>query len=126
MGSKVRRVYDAPQTSLERVTASASAHSDQIVALKKLRRRWIRFSWGKRSERKIAGIYAMANQRHSPQAIQKNGKLSGPKAKMSPRPGCGKDARQRAWKSLRDSHFPTATTTSSRLHSEMSRRVLPK
>ena len=93
VGSKVRRVYDAPQTPLERVMASASAHSDQIAALKKLRASLDPFQLGKVIERKIEGIYAMANQRHSPQAIQKNRKLSGPKAKMSPRPGCGKDAR---------------------------------
>jgi hypothetical protein len=74
--------------------ASASAHSDQIAALKKLRASLDPFQMGKVIERKIEGIYAMANQRHSPQAIQKNRKLSGPKAKMSPRPSCGKDARQ--------------------------------
>ena len=93
VGSKVRRVYDAPQTPLERVVASASAHPDQIAALKKLRASLDPFQLGKVIERKIEGIYEMANQRHSPQAIQKNRKRSGPKAETSPRPGCGKDAR---------------------------------
>ena len=94
VGSKVRRVYDAPQTPLERVMASASAHPDQIAALKKLRASLDPFQLGKVIERKIEGIYAMANQRHSPEAIQKNRKLSGPKTKRSPRPSCGKDARE--------------------------------
>jgi len=74
--------------------ASASAPSDQITALKKLRASLDPFQLGKVIERKIEGIYAQANPRHSPQAIQKNRQLSGPKAKMSPRPGWGKDARQ--------------------------------
>src|ERR1017187_6326754 len=87
VGSKVRRVYDAPQTPLERVLASASAHSDQIAALKKLRASLDPFQLGKVIERKIEGIYAMANPRHSPQAIQKNRQLSGPKTNMNPRPG---------------------------------------
>ena len=94
VGSKVRRVYDAPQTPLERVMASASAHSDQIAALKKLRASLDPFQLGKVIERKIEGIYAMANHKHSPEAIQKNRKLPGPKIKRSPRPGCGKDARE--------------------------------
>jgi hypothetical protein len=93
VGSKVRRVYDAPQTPLERVMASAAVHPEQIAALKKLRASLDPFQLGKVIERKLEGIYEMANPRHSPQVIQKNRKRSGPKAKRSPRPGCGKDAR---------------------------------
>jgi hypothetical protein len=94
VGSKVRRVYDAPQTPLARVMVSASTHSDQIAVLKKLRASLDPFQLGKVIERKIEGIYAMANHKHSPEAIQKNRKLPGPKIKRSPRPGCGKDARE--------------------------------
>jgi hypothetical protein len=93
VGAKVRRVYDAPQTPFERVLASASAHSDQIEALKKLRASLDPFQLGKVIERKIEGIYEMANRRHSPQAIQKKRNLPAAKTKMNPRPGCGKDAR---------------------------------
>jgi hypothetical protein len=93
VGSKVRRVYDAPQTPLERVLASASVHSDQIAALKKLRASLDPFQLGKVIEGKIEGIYEMANRRHSPQTMPKKRESSGPKAEMSPRPGCGKDAR---------------------------------
>jgi hypothetical protein len=56
VGSKVRRVYDAPQTPLERVMASASAHPDQIAVLKKLRASLDPFQLGKVIERKIEGI----------------------------------------------------------------------
>jgi hypothetical protein len=78
---------------LERVIASSSAYPDPIAALKKLRASLDPFQLGKVIGRKIEGIYAMANPRQSPHAIQKNRKPSGPKAEMSPRPGCGKDAR---------------------------------
>ena len=126
VGAKVRRVYDAPQTPLERVMASASAPSDQITALKKLRASLDPFQLGKVIERKIEGIYALADQRHSPQAIQKNRKLSGPKAKMSPRPGCGKDARQASLEIA--PRFPLSHSHDDELPVTflMSRRVLPK
>ncbi len=126
VGSKVRRVYDAPQTPWERVTASASAHSDQITALKKLRASLDPFQLGKVIERKIEGIYALANPRHSPQAIQKNRTLFGPKAKMSPRPGCGKDARAASLEIA--PRFPLSHSHDDELPVTflMSRRVLPK
>jgi hypothetical protein len=50
--------------------ASASAHPDQIAALKKLRVSMDPFQLGKVIERKIEGIHEMANRRHSPQTMQ--------------------------------------------------------
>lgn len=93
VGSKVRRVYDAPQTPLERVLASASAPPHQAAALKKLRAALDPFQLGKAIEQKIEAIYAMANRRLSPQTMPKKRDPSGPKTEMRPRPGCGKDAR---------------------------------
>jgi len=126
VGSKVRRVYDAPQTPLERVMASSSAHPGQIAALKKLRASLDPFQLGKVIGRKIEGIYEMANLRHSPQAMQKNRKLSGPKAKMSPRPGCGKDARPASLEIA--PRFPLSHSHDDELPVTflMSRRTLPK
>jgi hypothetical protein len=118
VGSKVRRVYDAAQTPLERVLASASAHPDQAAARKKMRSSLNPFQLGKVIEQKIEGLYEMANQRLSPQAAQKNRKPPVAKEKMRPPQAVEKPLAARAWKSLRDSHFPTATTASSRLHSE--------
>jgi hypothetical protein len=93
VGSKVRRVYDAAQTPFERVLASASAHPDQVAALKKLRSSRDPFHLGKMIERKIEGIYAMANSRLSPQASPEKRKLLPPPSKSSPPPGCGKAVR---------------------------------
>jgi hypothetical protein len=126
VGSKVRRVYDAPQTPLERVMASAAAHPDQIAALKKLRASLDPFQLGKVIGRKIEGIYEMANPRQSPQAIQKNRKLSGPTAEMSPRPGCGKDAREASLEIA--PRFPLSHSHDDELKVTflMSRRALPK
>jgi hypothetical protein len=93
VGSQVRRVYDAAQTPLERVLASSSAHPDQVAALKELRLSLDPFQLGKMIARKIERIYEMANSRLSPQATQKNRNLSAAQAKISPSPGCGKDAR---------------------------------
>jgi len=75
------------------VLASTSAHPDRVAALKKLRASLDPFQLGKAIGQKIEAIYEMANRRLSPQAIQKKTTLSAAQAKMSPRPGCGKDAR---------------------------------
>jgi hypothetical protein len=126
VGSKVRRVYDAPQTPCERVMAASSAHPDQIAALKKLRASLDPFQLGTVIERKIEGIYARANPRQSPHAIQKNRQPSGPQAEMSPRPGCGKDARHASLEIA--PRFPLSHRHDDELKvtSLMSRRTLPK
>ena len=126
VGSKVRRVYDAPQTPLERVVASTSAHPDQVAALKKLRASLDPFQLGKAIEQKIEAIYQMANRRLSPHAIQNNGKRSGPKAEMSLRLGCGKDARQASLEIA--SRFPLSHSHDDELPVTflMSRRHRPK
>ena len=106
--------------------ASASAHSNQIAALKKLWASLDPFQLGKVIERKIEAIYEMANSRHSPQAIQKNRRPSRAKAKMSPRPGCGKDARPASLEIA--PRFPLSHSHDDELPvtSLMSRRALPK
>jgi hypothetical protein len=126
VGSKVRRVYDAPKTPLERVMASAAAHPEQIAALKKLRASLDPFQLGKVIERKIESIYEMANRRHSPQATQKKRNLPAEQGKMSPRPGCGKDARGASLEIA--SRFPLSHSHDDELPVTflMSRRVLPK
>jgi hypothetical protein len=93
VGSKVRRVYDAAQTPFERVLVSASAHPDQVAALKKLRASLDPFQLGKMIEAKIEDIYQMANSRLSPQANPEKRKLPPLPSKSSPPPGCGKAAR---------------------------------
>ena len=84
VGSKVRRVYDAARTPFERVQASESGHPERVAALKKLRSSLDPFQLGKRIERKIEDIYAMANSRLSPPASQEKPKLPAPTSKSSP------------------------------------------
>src|ERR1035437_461547 len=126
VGSKVRRVYDTRKTPWERVMASAAAHPEQIAALKKLRASLDPFQLGKVIERKIESIYEMANRRHSPQATQKKRNLPAEQGKMSPRPGCGKDARGASLEIA--SRFPLSHSHDDELPVTflMSRRVLPK
>jgi hypothetical protein len=126
VGSKVRRVYDAPQTPLERVLASASAHPDQVAALKKLRASLDPFQLGTAIEQKIEAIYQMANRRLSPQAIQKKTNLPAAQMKMGPRPGCGKDARSASLEIA--SRFPLSHSRDDELSVTflMSRRHRPK
>jgi hypothetical protein len=126
VGSKVRRVYDAPQTPLERVLASASASPHQVAGLKQLRASLDPFQLGKVIEQKIEAIYAMAHRRLSPQAIQK--KTAGPAApaKIGLRPGCGKDARAASLEIA--SRFPLSHSLDDepRVTSLMSRRTQAK
>jgi hypothetical protein len=126
VGSKVRRVYDAPKTPWERVMASAAAHPDRIATLKKLRASLDPFQLGKVIERKIEGIYEMAHRRHSPQATPKKRNLPAEQGKMSPRPGCGKDAREASLEIA--PRFPLSHSHDDELKvtSLMSRRALPK
>ena len=126
VGSKVRRVYDAPKTPGERVMASAAAHPEQMAVLKKLRASLDPFQLGKVIERKIEGIYEMANRRLSPQAIQKKRNLPAEQGKMSPHPGCGKDAREASLEIA--PRFPLSHSHDDELPVTflMSRRVLPK
>jgi len=66
VGSKVRRVYDAAQTPLERVLASAQAKKEQVAELKRLRQSLDPFQLGKVIDQKLHRIYDLANRRLSP------------------------------------------------------------
>ena len=92
VGAKVRRVYDAPQTPLERVLASSSAPSAG-GRLKKLRASLDPFQLGKMIERKIEEIYEMANRRLSPKSDRIVSVRAETKMKTAPGEGGGKDAR---------------------------------
>ena len=126
VGSKVRRVYDAPKTPFERVMACSAAHPHPVAALKKLRASLDPFQLGKVIERKIEGIYQMANRRLSPQAIRKNRNLPAAKAKKKSAPGCGKAARVASLEIA--SRFPLSHSLDGEIPvtSLMSRRDLPK
>jgi hypothetical protein len=76
VGSKLKRSYDKPQTPLERVLKCPQADSVKVQQLKRLREQTDPFELAKRLEQKLERIFAMANQRVSPQ----------PKDPLSPSP----------------------------------------
>jgi hypothetical protein len=66
MGSKLRRVYDAPQTPLERVARSGYGEASRLAELAKLRSRCDPFELARSIDRKLKRIYELANRRLSP------------------------------------------------------------
>jgi len=68
VGSKLRRVYAAAQTPLDRVAASSAADPEQVAALQKLRRELDPFDLARTIERKLERIYHSAHARLSPRA----------------------------------------------------------
>ncbi|HME33046.1 MAG TPA: transposase family protein [Terriglobales bacterium] len=73
VGSKVRRVYDAAQTPLQRILASGRGDTKRVAELKKLRLSMDPFRLGQQIDEKLQRIYPMANQRLSPKPDQANG-----------------------------------------------------
>jgi transposase InsO family protein len=68
VGSKVRRIYSAAQTPLERVLTSAQVDRKRVAEFKKLRSALDPFELGQSIERKLEVVYALANRRLSPKA----------------------------------------------------------
>ncbi len=84
IGSKVRRVYDAAQTPLQRVLACAEADPVRVASLKALTENLDPFELAKAIDRKLERIFVLANQRLSPKAS---------KPMSPPREGTGDDER---------------------------------
>ena len=115
LGSKLRRVYDAPQTPLERVASSGSAEPGRLAELMKLKSRLDPFELGRIIDGKLKRIYELANRRLSPGSCPLHTDY---RKRLQPAEGCGKAA---PWKSpkaafppsleipprTRDSHFST-------------------
>ena len=89
VGSKVRRVYDAAQTPLQRVLAGAQAKPERVAELKKLRQSLDPFQLGKWIDQKLQRIYDMANRRLSPKATAENHAARQEKTQRGRRNGCG-------------------------------------
>jgi hypothetical protein len=100
IGSKLRRVYDAPQTPLERVARSGSAESGRLAELMKLKSRLDPFELGRIIDRKLKRIYELANRRLSPGSCPLH---TDHRKRLQSDKGCGKDA---PWKNLKPG-FPT-------------------
>ena len=87
VGSKLRRVYDAPQTPLERVASSPQANSARVAELKDLRKSLDPFRLAKVIDQKLERIYKLTNRRLSPKPMKKNQIIASGRGK-----GCGKAA----------------------------------
>lgn len=87
VGSKLRRVYDAPQTPLERVASSLQGDSARVAELKELRKSLDPFRLAKVIDQKLERIYKLTNRRLSPKAMKENQIMASQRAK-----GCGKAA----------------------------------
>ena len=83
VGSKVRRVYDAAQTPLQRVLASGQADAERVAELKKLCLSMDPFRLGQQIDEKLQRIYQMANLRLSPQPDPANGEA---RTRANPQP----------------------------------------
>src|SRR5260370_19266263 len=93
VGSKLRRVYDAPKTPFERVMASKQANATQLSVLKELQRSLDPFQLAKVIDRKLERIYRLANRRLSPKAQEKDESRQGTPVRCGGRKGCGKNGR---------------------------------
>jgi hypothetical protein len=63
VGARLRRVYDAPRTPLDRVRACPEADATTVAALVRLRDRLDPFVLATRIDHKLARVYALANHR---------------------------------------------------------------
>jgi len=91
VGSKVRRVYEAPRTPLERVRACAQADRAKVAHLEELRKRLDPFQLGQVIERKLLKISKRANLRWSPK-VQKDADIPTKRTRAANR--CGKDGQK--------------------------------
>jgi hypothetical protein len=66
VGSRVRRVYDRPQTPLERVLACPEADPGKVAHLKALRDRLDPFALAQAIDQKLTHLYGLAHHRAKP------------------------------------------------------------
>ncbi len=66
VGSKLRRVYDPPQTPLQRVARAPGADSQRLAELERLREQIDPFELAHTIDRKLERIHALAHRRLSP------------------------------------------------------------
>jgi hypothetical protein len=66
VGSRLKRVYDSPQTPLDRLLAAKTGDRRKVAELKKLRERLDPFELSRVIDAKLERIYQQANIHHSP------------------------------------------------------------
>ena len=82
VGSKLKRLYDKPQTPLERLLACPQADPAKVAALKKLRDGTDPFELAKTIEQKLDRIYHLSNQRVSPSLQAPDSKTAQPLSRI--------------------------------------------
>ena len=68
IGSKLKRIYDTPQTPFQRLCESPKAKPHKVAELKKLLKSQNPFELSKTIDQKLERIYSLANHRRSPVA----------------------------------------------------------
>jgi hypothetical protein len=71
VGARLRRRYDAPRTPFERLETCADAIPAQVGALRQLRAQLDPLALAEQIDRRLAGVYRLANQRVSPATVTK-------------------------------------------------------
>ncbi|MDP2958268.1 MAG: transposase family protein, partial [Longimicrobiales bacterium] len=66
VGSRLKRVYDRPQTPLDRLLTTGTGDPTKVAAYQQLRTRLDPFVLAEVIDRKLARIYRLANHRQSP------------------------------------------------------------
>jgi hypothetical protein len=66
VGSRLRRVYDRPQTPLDRLLAAGASDPTKVAVFQQLRAHLDPFALAEAIDRKLARIYRLANHRQSP------------------------------------------------------------
>ncbi len=76
VGSRVRRVYDRPQTPLERVLACPAADRIKVAHLKALRERLDPFALAQAIDQQLTQLYALAHHRSRPKPQESGAELT--------------------------------------------------
>jgi hypothetical protein len=76
VGARVRRVYDRPQTPLERVRASSEADPGKVAQLHALRERLDPFALSQAIDEKLECLLALAHSHPTPRSTQRPPALS--------------------------------------------------
>jgi len=83
IGSKLKRVYDQPQTPFQRVCSSPQADPAKVAQLKKRLDSLDPFELSRTIDRKLDQIYRLANHRRNPKASETPTKNSKPDSSLS-------------------------------------------
>ncbi len=71
VGSRLKRVYECPQTPLDRLLASGQGDSAKVAALRQLRTQLDPFALSAAINRNLTRIYRLANHRQSPRPLSR-------------------------------------------------------